>query len=415
MFDLIRRYRELRPASVLVVVAALIVGSYNVHRALGFGSRTEQASLAAEKLQSSGDISLDWLGDPVITKAEVSTLKSVEKLTRIEDLQVGERIRSDAQTEEFDLQFGTEIIRSDWRKVTLVAPKRDGSTADVILLRPLQWLNDQQAEVGGTVFISVPECGIDGQANVLTIEPCPPIEPAGDLGGRVITGTFRHQVSASISLSIAGQAEPILCTGNHPFWSEDRQDFIRADSLQPNETLPTTTGTTTVTSLIQVPGSTPVYNLEIHGTHVYHVGSSGVLVHNGDPDLYALWAAREVMKSLGLKGDLLKEFKYSPFGFFGFGRGDAFHRASGTMFEGSLLNFGAIEELSDEMLQHKLAQLEKYAAALRNSRQSGIKSLYIILDKTLPNTGAGAEYAEMIAKLKAEGLPIAVRYIENCR
>ncbi len=414
MLELLRRYRELRPVSVLVFVAALLVGGYNVHRALGFGSHVEQASLAAEKLPLSGDINLDQFGDPVLTKADVSTLKSLEKLTRIEELQVGERIRSDAPTEEFDLQFGTDIIRSEWRKVTLVAPKRDGSSAGVVLLRPLPWLTEHQADVGRTVYISVPECGIDGHANVLAIEPCPEIEPAGDLGGRVITGTFRHQVSASISLSIAGQPEPILCTGNHPFWSEDRQTFVRADSLQSNETLRTTTGTTTVTSLTHVPGSTAVYNIEIHGTHVYHVGSSGVLVHNGDPDLYALWAAREVMKSLGLEGNLLKEFKYSPFGFFGFGRGDAFHRASGTMFEGSLLNFGAIEELSDEMLQHKLAQLEKYAEALRDP-DSKLKSVYILLNNPLPASGAGAEYTNLLVKLKEEGLPIAVRIIEDCR
>ena len=292
MLELLRRYRELRPVSVLVFVAALLVGGYNVHRALGFGSHVEQASLAAEKLPLSGDINLDQFGDPVLTKADVSTLKSLEKLTRIEELQVGERIRSDAPTEEFDLQFGTDIIRSEWRKVTLVAPKRDGSSAGVVLLRPLPWLTEHQADVGGTVFISVPECGIDGHANVLAIEPCPEIEPAGDLGGRVITGTFRHQVSASISLSIAGQAEPILCTGNHPFWSDDRQDFVRADSLQPNETLRTTYGTTTVTSLSHIPGSTAVYNLEIHGTHVYHVGTSGVLVHNGDPVDCIKWVAR---------------------------------------------------------------------------------------------------------------------------
>ncbi len=39
---------------------------------------------------------------------------------------------------------------------------------------------------------------------------------------------------------------------------------------------------TSVTSLRHIQGSTAVYNLEIHGTHVYHVGSSGVLVHNGN-------------------------------------------------------------------------------------------------------------------------------------
>lgn len=147
----------------------------------------------------------------------------------------------------------------------------------MVLLRPLTWLNERKAEVGGTVFISAPECGIDGHAQVLAIQPCPEILP-GD--GRVITETFQHQVSASISLSIARQQEPILCTGNHPFWSEDRHDFVRADSLQPNETRRTTSGSTTVTSLTHIPGSTAVYNLEIQGTHVYHVGSTGVLVHS---------------------------------------------------------------------------------------------------------------------------------------
>ena len=218
--------------------------------------------------------------ESVGTPDRVRSYASVTQLIPIEQLVVGERVLAESPTGEEDLQFGSDIIPSEWRKLTLRAPKRDGTVADVVLLRPLTWLNQQRGEVGGTVFISVPECGIDGNAEVLEIDPCPVILPGE---GRVITGTFRHQVSASISLSIAGQAEPILCTGNHPFWSEDRQDFVRADSLQPNETLRTATGTTTVTSFCHIPGSTPVYNLEIHGTHVYHVGTSGVLVHNGDP------------------------------------------------------------------------------------------------------------------------------------
>jgi len=218
--------------------------------------------------------------ESVATPDRVRSYASVTQFIPVEQLLVGQRVRSDNPAAGVDLQFGADIIPSEWRKLTLRAPKRDGTVADVVLLRPLTWLNQQRGEVGGTVFISVPECGIDGNAEVLEIDPCPEILPGE---GRVITGTFRHQVLASISLSIAGQAEPILCTGNHPFWSEDRQDFVRADSLQPNETLRTATGTTTVTSLSYIPGSTAVYNLEIHGTHVYHVGTSGVLVHNGDP------------------------------------------------------------------------------------------------------------------------------------
>jgi hypothetical protein len=245
----------------------LAFGGYNVHRALGFGSPKEPSAVEATAVGATSQAmpvstaGLAEFGDAVFTKAEASVPKSVETLSRIEELQVGDRIRSDAPTDELDLQFGTEPVAATWRKLSLVAPKRDGTESDVVLLRPESWLAEHHATVGGTVFISVPECGIDGHAKVLAIEPCPPIEAAGDLGGRVITGTFRHQVSASISLSIAGQAEPILCTGNHPFWSEDRHDFVRADSLQPHETL----RTTTVASLSRLPGYTPDYTLEISG------------------------------------------------------------------------------------------------------------------------------------------------------
>jgi hypothetical protein len=158
-----------------------------------------------------------------------------------------------------------------------------------VLLRPLTWLNEQHGEVGGTVFISVPECGIDGNAQVLAIDSCPEI-PSG--AGRVVTGTFLHQARSTITLTIAGQSEPIECTGNHPFWSEDRLTFVRADSLQPNETLRTATGLTTVESWTPDLNPTPVYNIEVHGAHVYHVGTSGVVVHNPDPEDCIKWVQR---------------------------------------------------------------------------------------------------------------------------
>ncbi|MEZ6040795.1 MAG: polymorphic toxin-type HINT domain-containing protein [Planctomycetaceae bacterium] len=101
-----------------------------------------------------------------------------------------------------------------------------------------------------------------------------------DWPGQVVTGTFCHRAARTIDLTIAGESSPIGCTANHPFWSEDRQDFVRADSLQPGETLRTTNGLTTVVSTTTVPGQTFVYNLEVHVAHVYHVGTTGVLVHN---------------------------------------------------------------------------------------------------------------------------------------
>ena len=75
---------------------------------------------------------------------------------------------------------------------------------------------------------------------------------------------------------------PIGATGNHPFWSEDRQAFVPAGDLQPGERLKTADQTrlqvTRMTPRTGLP--VPVFNLEIDAQHVYNVGPDGVLVHN---------------------------------------------------------------------------------------------------------------------------------------
>ncbi|MFN0196550.1 MAG: polymorphic toxin-type HINT domain-containing protein [Planctomycetaceae bacterium] len=82
-------------------------------------------------------------------------------------------------------------------------------------------------------------------------------------------------------MRIEGLDGAIGTTPNHPFWSEDRQTFVRADELESGETLRTPNGTAKVQSLSQRPGRDMVFNLEVQADHVYHVSSTGVLVHNG--------------------------------------------------------------------------------------------------------------------------------------
>ncbi len=55
------------------------------------------------------------------------------------------------------------------------------------LLQPLSWVQQTQAQAGAWVYLSLPELEIAGQAEVLAIAPCPPIE-----GGyaKVVLGTF---------------------------------------------------------------------------------------------------------------------------------------------------------------------------------------------------------------------------------
>ena len=147
-------------------------------------------------------------------------------------------------------------------------------------MRPLRWLEQQDAAQAGWVYISVPECGISGRAAVLAIEPCPPIAPGN---GRVVTGTYRHASATTFDIYVDGnRLESIGTTGNHPFWSVDRQDFVPAQQLKQGERLRTLQGLAHVTSIVPRAGPERVYNIEVHGYSVYHVGSAGILVHNGN-------------------------------------------------------------------------------------------------------------------------------------
>jgi len=86
--------------------------------------------------------------------------------------------------------------------------------------------------------------------------------------------------NASRTLPSSGDYE-IGCTANHPFWSEDRQEFVEAVQLRPGERVRTRLDE--IAHVVQVKPRPPtkwVYNLEVQGEHVYEVGPNGVLVHN---------------------------------------------------------------------------------------------------------------------------------------
>ncbi|QDU88602.1 hypothetical protein Pla175_19820 [Pirellulimonas nuda] len=230
-----------------------------------------------------------WLGlspdqptiQPVVatTPVSLSSPRVVEQ--RIETIRVGQRVWvGENPSSELDLRFGDDVVCADWRQMTLRAPKRGGGHAEVEMLRPAWWLEEHGVRAGGEVDIEVPECGIEGRAKVLGVGPCPPIPPGP---GRVVTATFHHQAAATIDVAVEGLAEPIGATPNHPFWSETEQRFVRADQLRPGEEVRTLHGTARVASISPRGPPEPVYNLEVHAEHVYRVGETGLLVHNGNP------------------------------------------------------------------------------------------------------------------------------------
>ena len=124
----------------------------------------------------------------------------------------------------------------------------------------------------------MPEMGAVGGAEVLSVSSAPPIQSGK---GNVVSGKFIHEATNCIDLHIEGHDNPIGCTDNHPFWSEDRQEFIPAGELNQGERVLLYSGETArIAQKLPRPGPETVYNLEIWGEHVYHVGNDGVLVHN---------------------------------------------------------------------------------------------------------------------------------------
>jgi hypothetical protein len=114
-------------------------------------------------------------------------------------------------------------------------------------------------------------------ADVLAIESCPCISSGV---GRVVTGTFTHVRGGILRIRLAGLAEPLGVTSNHSIYSSDRLDFVPAGELRVGETLRNLDGDVRIESIEQLGSEERVYNLEIHGEHVFRVASCGVLVHN---------------------------------------------------------------------------------------------------------------------------------------
>jgi len=199
----------------------------------------------------------------------------------IDQFHVGMIVPPDALHGDNDLLYGEKVHPKTWRHLFVEGKKDDGSRWDADLLVPLWWITEHDAKLGGQVHISVPECNIDGQARVVTLGPCPQID---DIDGRVVTSVFRHHSANVLDLRIEGLDEPVGTTANHPFFSVDHADFVRADELQPGELLRLIDGTPIhVGSSTPRPGTHTVYNLQVSVDHVYHVSKAGVLVHNSEP------------------------------------------------------------------------------------------------------------------------------------
>lgn len=197
----------------------------------------------------------------------------------IRDIRVGERVLArNPEVTDAERTLAVEPDPATWRHIELEMPKPDGSLLHIDLLRPVEWLTTHNASVDDKIHLDLEEMGAKGAAHVLAINTCPMIATGP---GNIVTGTFKHSSGNVVDLHIAGVSEPIGTTSNHPFWSEDRQEFVPAEELQVGETLRSAAG-----KLVYLVSSSArqseheVFNLEVECEHVYFVSPLGVLVHN---------------------------------------------------------------------------------------------------------------------------------------
>ncbi|QDU75859.1 hypothetical protein Pan97_29010 [Bremerella volcania] len=215
-----------------------------------------------------------------------------ERIVSIEDVRLGDRVDTDAssvakqqaistvdQRPYWDLQ---PVSADDWKAVKLQVSK-DGDVFDVQLLRPNRWFLENEVVEGGQVHLELPEQSIDDPAEVMQIGDCPTLAPGR---GRIVTGLISHVRGGILNLHVEELAKPIGVTSNHPFWSEDRQAFVTAGELKPGEHLQSGDKTVTLRRVDAVPGERRVYNLEVHGDHIYRVSCLGILVHNASAKTY---------------------------------------------------------------------------------------------------------------------------------
>ena len=225
----------------------------------------------------------ELLGDKTAQATVTSTASSGAKprprlLTKpIEEIRCGDRIPSQLP-EGLLPEDEPEPDPRTWRLVELELTKANGDKVEVKLLRPLAWLEQAGAITEGTFPVNVQELDIEGEAAVLKILPCPEIEEGE---GQVVTGTFRHVCDSLVALYFDARTEPIICTSAHAIWSEQAQNFVSAFNLQIGEVLRAASGDLVkLEKKNRIDRNAVVCNLEVSSTHVYQVGTDGILVHN---------------------------------------------------------------------------------------------------------------------------------------
>ena len=197
----------------------------------------------------------------------------------IDQLRIGDRVLT---TDSVESLAEDDFLVSSWRHVVLTMPNPEAptDTLDIEVIRPLSWVKELGAAPGGTIEFVLPEMGLWGDATVVRVADCPPIESGP---GQVVLATVTHRNDRVYEIRFDAHAEPLYPTARHRLFSVDRGTWIRTDELREGERLLTADGCVSVLSTCRYPGAHRVYNIEVQTEHSYFVGFTRLLSHNVNP------------------------------------------------------------------------------------------------------------------------------------
>jgi hypothetical protein len=114
----------------------------------------------------------------------------------VETLRLGQRVRTFTTDEARMFPGGLEMgnALTVWNRI--VCEMESGTRVE--LLRPLAWVERQEARAGGTILLEMPEMDVSGETRVVSIEPWN-VE-SGE--GRLITAKFCQEASDVYDLKI---------------------------------------------------------------------------------------------------------------------------------------------------------------------------------------------------------------------
>ena len=218
---------------------------------------------------------------PVTSGAEVTTNTVDATLsttpTTIENVELGSRVpEQNPRPEDYDLSL-RDVDQETWRQVDLRLRRKDGAVVEMQLLRPVEWIENLELSVGSEFKLTLSEFEVNGNASVTAIGPSCEI---ADGEGSVVTGRFAtRQVSNLVEVTLEN-GTTFTGTTTHPVWIPEKHDWVELGDLKKGQRLATLSGPMAVTKVSRPMRVSDVFNIEVHGHHVYRITEDGILVHN---------------------------------------------------------------------------------------------------------------------------------------